>query len=165
MLIGVGIALCSAVATHRSWAGKPWRGWEGVFSGVRLMTSLIDLEPAACGEKQFGTCDLGDVRWTQRLVRYAQQMADKRDASKLRQRYSHCDTGAGCDCHQWRQNRIQACWTREFGTSLRFQPAGWNCVSRFRDLKSRKRQWKRSERSRPRPRRYGLRLFERQLAR
>lgn len=45
------------------------------------MTSLIELEPAVWSEKQFGACELGDTRRTQRLVRYAQQMAEKPDAS------------------------------------------------------------------------------------
>lgn len=49
------------------------------------MTSLRELEPAVWSEKQFGACDLGDARRTQRLVRYAQQMAEKPDASTPRQ--------------------------------------------------------------------------------
>lgn len=45
------------------------------------MSSLIDLEPAVWSETHFGNCDLGDQRRTRRLVRYAQQMAEKPDAS------------------------------------------------------------------------------------
>ena len=45
------------------------------------MTSLMELEPAVWSENQFAACDLGDVRRTQRLVRYAQQMAEKPDAA------------------------------------------------------------------------------------
>jgi hypothetical protein len=56
------------------------------------MTSLIELEPAVWSEKQFGNCDLGDERRTQRLVRYAQQMAEKPDASTPRQ----TEDWAGC---------------------------------------------------------------------
>jgi hypothetical protein len=49
------------------------------------MTSFNELEPAVWSQKQFGACDLGDVRRTQRLVRYAEQMAEKPDASTPRQ--------------------------------------------------------------------------------
>lgn len=58
------------------------------------MTSLSELEPAVWSEKQFGTCDLGDVRRTQRLVRYAQQMAEKPDASTPRQTEGWADCKA-----------------------------------------------------------------------
>jgi hypothetical protein len=37
------------------------------------MTSLHELEPAVWSEKQFGACEPGDARRTQRLVRYAGQ--------------------------------------------------------------------------------------------
>jgi hypothetical protein len=49
------------------------------------MTSLHELEPAVWSEQQFGACELGDSRRTQRLVRYAQQMAEKPDASTPQQ--------------------------------------------------------------------------------
>lgn len=58
------------------------------------MTSLSELEPAVWSEKQFGACDLGDVRRTQRLVRYAQQMAEKPDASTPRQTEGWADCKA-----------------------------------------------------------------------
>ena len=58
------------------------------------MTSLIDLEPAAWSEKQFGACDLGDTRRTQRLVRYSQQMAEKPDASTPHQTEGWADCKA-----------------------------------------------------------------------
>lgn len=45
-------------------------------------------------QKQFGTCDPGDVRRTQRLVRYAQQMAEKPDASTPRQTEGWADCKA-----------------------------------------------------------------------
>jgi hypothetical protein len=56
------------------------------------MTSLIEPDPAVWSEKQFGNCDPGDERRTQRLVRYAQQMAEKPDASTPRQ----TEDWAGC---------------------------------------------------------------------
>ena len=56
------------------------------------MISLHELEPAVWSEKQFGTCELGDTRRTQRLVRYAQQMAEKPDAS------TPCQTENWGDC-------------------------------------------------------------------
>ena len=43
---------------------------------------------------QFGTCDLGDVRRTQRLMRYAQQMAEKPDASTPHQTEDWADCKA-----------------------------------------------------------------------
>ena len=49
------------------------------------MTSLNELEPAVWSQKQFGACELGDIRRTQRLVRYAEQMAEKPDASTPQQ--------------------------------------------------------------------------------
>ena len=58
------------------------------------MTSLIELEPAVWSEKQFGTCDLGDVRRAKRLVRYAQQMAEKPDASTPHQTEDWADCKA-----------------------------------------------------------------------
>ena len=56
------------------------------------MISLHELEPAVWSEKQFGTCEPGDTRRTQRLVRYAQQMAEKPDAS------TPCQTENWGDC-------------------------------------------------------------------
>lgn len=58
------------------------------------MTSLIDLEPAVWSEKHFSACELGDVRRTQRLVRYAQQMAEKPDASTPHQTENWADCKA-----------------------------------------------------------------------
>lgn len=49
------------------------------------MHTLTELEPEFWSELEFGACDLGDVRRTRRLVRYARQMADKPDASTPRQ--------------------------------------------------------------------------------
>jgi hypothetical protein len=58
------------------------------------MASLSELEPAVWSEKQFGPCDLGDARRTKRLVRYAQQMAEKPDASTPHQTESWADCKA-----------------------------------------------------------------------
>ena len=58
------------------------------------MISLRELEPAVWSEKQFGGCDLGDVRRTERLVKYAQQMAEKPDASTPRQTEDWADCKA-----------------------------------------------------------------------
>lgn len=58
------------------------------------MMSLTELEPAVWSEKQFGTCELGDERRTRRLVRYAQQMAEKPDASTPKQTESWSDCKA-----------------------------------------------------------------------
>lgn len=49
------------------------------------METFKDLEPDVWSEKQFGTCNLGDRRRTDRLVRYARQMAEKPDASTPKQ--------------------------------------------------------------------------------
>lgn len=45
------------------------------------MSSAFVLDPQLWSELEFGTCELGDVRRTRRLVRYATQMAEKPDAS------------------------------------------------------------------------------------
>jgi hypothetical protein len=58
------------------------------------MMSLTELGPAVWSEKQFGTCELGDERRTRRLVRYAQQMAEKPDASTPKQTESWSDCKA-----------------------------------------------------------------------
>lgn len=49
------------------------------------MPTLMELEPELWSELEFGACELGDVRRTRRLVRYARQMAEKPDASTPRQ--------------------------------------------------------------------------------
>jgi len=49
------------------------------------MATLKELEPELWSKMQFGTCELGDRRRTQRLVRYARQMAEKPDASTPQQ--------------------------------------------------------------------------------
>jgi Transposase DNA-binding len=49
------------------------------------MATLKELEPELWSKVQFGACELGDRRRTRRLVRYAQQMAEKPDASTPRQ--------------------------------------------------------------------------------
>jgi hypothetical protein len=54
--------------------------WGGV-----SMATLKELEPELWSKMQFGTCELGDRRRTQRLVRYARQMAEKPDASTPQQ--------------------------------------------------------------------------------
>ena len=58
------------------------------------MITLAELEPAVWSAQQFGTCELGDLRRTQRLVRYAQQMAEKPDASTPEQTESWKDCKA-----------------------------------------------------------------------
>jgi len=49
------------------------------------MPTRKELKPELWSELEFGTCELGDVRRTRRLVRYARQMAEKPDASTPRQ--------------------------------------------------------------------------------
>ena len=49
------------------------------------MPTLNELNPETWSRQHFGTCELGDVRRTRRLVRYAQQMAEKPDASTPQQ--------------------------------------------------------------------------------
>ena len=44
------------------------------------MVSYRELEPKVWSQSQFASCELGDKRRTRRLVRYAQQMAEKPDA-------------------------------------------------------------------------------------
>ena len=58
------------------------------------METFRNLEPAVWSEKQFGTCELGDRRRTERLVRYAQQMAEKPDASTPKQTETWSDCKA-----------------------------------------------------------------------
>lgn len=53
--------------------------------GARRMPTLNELNPETWSRQHFGTCELGDVRRTRRLVRYAQQMAEKPDASTPQQ--------------------------------------------------------------------------------
>jgi hypothetical protein len=49
------------------------------------MPALKELEPELWSELEFGACELGDLRRTRRLIRYARQMAEKPDASTPRQ--------------------------------------------------------------------------------
>ena len=49
------------------------------------MPTLKELEPELWSELEFGACELGDLRRTRRLIRYARQMAEKPDASTPRQ--------------------------------------------------------------------------------
>jgi len=51
----------------------------------RRMPTLNELNPETWSRQHFGTCQLGDVRRTRLLVRYAQQMAEKPDASTPQQ--------------------------------------------------------------------------------
>jgi hypothetical protein len=56
------------------------------------MATLKELEPELWSELEFGPCELGDRRRTRRLVRYAQQMAKRPDASTPQQ----TEGWAGC---------------------------------------------------------------------
>lgn len=49
------------------------------------MPTLNELDPVHWSELEFGACQLGDRRRTERLVRYARQMAEKPDASTPQQ--------------------------------------------------------------------------------
>ena len=49
------------------------------------MPTLKELEPELWSELEFGACELGDLRRTRRLIRYAHQMAEKPDASTPQQ--------------------------------------------------------------------------------
>ena len=49
------------------------------------MATLKELEPELWSELEFGPCELGDLRRTRRLVRYARQMAERPDASTPQQ--------------------------------------------------------------------------------
>ena len=97
------------------------------------MTSLIDLEPAAWSEKQFGACDPGDVRRTQRLVRYAQQMAEKPDAiwSSAIQQKSTMDTRASArGLDRSRQSTAGASFCIQHSLSTRKVIRSWDSACR-----------------------------------
>jgi hypothetical protein len=58
------------------------------------MATLNELEPELWSELEFGGCELGDRRRTRRLVRYAQQMSERPDASTPQQTESWGDCKA-----------------------------------------------------------------------
>ena len=58
------------------------------------METFRNLEPVVWSEKQFGRCELGDRRRTERLIRYAPQMAEKPDASTPKQTETWSDCNA-----------------------------------------------------------------------
>jgi hypothetical protein len=58
------------------------------------MVALRDLDPAVWSELEFGACQLGHKKRTRRLVTYAQQMAEKPDASTPKQTESWADCKA-----------------------------------------------------------------------
>jgi hypothetical protein len=58
------------------------------------MATLNELEPGLWSKLQFGRCELGDQRRTQRLVQYARQMAERPDASTPQQTESWGDCKA-----------------------------------------------------------------------
>ncbi len=55
------------------------------------MVALHELDPELWSELEFGTCELGHLRRTRRLVNYARQMAERPDASTPRQTESWSD--------------------------------------------------------------------------
>lgn len=68
--------------------------FHGFRHGGRSMPTLKELEPELWSELEFGACELGDIRRTRRLIRYARQMAEKPDASTPRQTESWSDCKA-----------------------------------------------------------------------
>ena len=58
------------------------------------MVALRDLDPAVWSELEFGACPLGHKKRTRRLVTYAEQMAEKPDASTPKQTESWADCKA-----------------------------------------------------------------------
>lgn len=58
------------------------------------MRLAVELDPELWSELEFGACQLGDLRRTRRLVRYARQMAEKPDASTPRQTENWADCKA-----------------------------------------------------------------------
>jgi len=54
----------------------------------------VILETQEWAKQQFGTCDLGDVRRTRRLVQFAAQVAAAPDSSTPRQTEKWCDLKA-----------------------------------------------------------------------
>ena len=58
------------------------------------MATLKELEPELWSELQFGACELGDLRRTHRLVRYACQMAERPGVSTPQQTEDWADCKA-----------------------------------------------------------------------
>jgi hypothetical protein len=79
------------------------------------MLSLRELEPAVWSELQFGGCQLGDKRRTERLVTYARQMAEKPDAS------TPCQTENWADCKAAYNMFKQAQVTFDSVTAVHYQ--------------------------------------------
>ena len=106
--------------------------------GARRMPTLNELNPETWSRQHFGTCELGDVRRTRRLVRYAQQMAEKPDASTPQQTECWSDCKAVYELFRRTEVTFNAVTAAHNRHTLSL-PAGKYLATRVHRVASRKR--------------------------
>jgi len=102
------------------------------------MPTLNELNPETWSRLHFGTCELGDVRRTRRLVRYAQQMAEKPDASTPQQTECWSDCKAVYELFRRTEVTFNAVTAAHNRHTLSL-PAGKYLATRVHRVASRKR--------------------------
>jgi len=93
------------------------------------MPSIVELEPVVWSESQFGACELGDVRRTRRLVRYAQQMAEKPDASTPHQTEHWADCKAVYRLFERPEVTFESVTAAHYRKTLDLQPGRYLVIS------------------------------------
>ncbi len=93
------------------------------------MRTLKELEPELWSELEFGACELGDLRRTRRLIRYARQMAEKPDASTPRQTEGWSDCKAVYRLFDCPEVTFEAVTAAHYGRTLKLAPGKYLVVS------------------------------------
>ncbi len=97
-----------------------------------MSTSLV--EPAAWSRVQFQECDLGDVRRTERLIKYASQMAERPDASTPEQTESWADCKAAYRLFDQEEVTFDAVIAPHNHQTLKLSPGTYLVVSDTTEL-------------------------------
>jgi hypothetical protein len=98
------------------------------------MVALRDLDPVVWSELEFGACSLGDKRRTRRLVTYAQQMAEKPDASTPKQTESWADCKAVYRLFQRPEVTFQSVTAAHYQRTRNLEPGTYLVISDTTEL-------------------------------
>jgi hypothetical protein len=93
------------------------------------MPTLKELEPELWSELEFGACELGDLRRTRRLIRYARQMAEKPDASTPRQTEGWSDCKAVYRLFDCPEVTFEAVTAAHYERTLKLAPGKYLVIS------------------------------------
>jgi hypothetical protein len=98
------------------------------------MPTLKELEPELWSELEFGACELGDLRRTRRLIRYARQMAEKPDASTPQQTEGWSDCKAAYRLFECPEVTFEAVTAAHYERTLKLAPGKYLVISDTTEL-------------------------------